>query len=167
MNLVEAPSNCRALVRELYDGLDEKLQSHPANRYMMDPYLWESAGIVMSPIEQALWSEARQAGIVLYPQYPVGRFFVDFANPAARVAIECDGKEFHQDIAADISREKIIESFGWRVYRISGADCFAGLHGNADVFRDPIERLFLRICSDYKSMETPAMRRLAAGVKHA
>jgi hypothetical protein len=62
--------------------------------------------------------------MVMYPQYPVGRYFVDFANPAAKVAIECDGKRWHTDKERDAQRQGEIEALGWVVYRISGRDCF-------------------------------------------
>lgn len=35
----------------------------------------------MTPIERWLWADIRHADAVFYPQYPVGNFFVDFANP--------------------------------------------------------------------------------------
>lgn len=78
---------------------------------------------VFTPIEFGLWHDIRDCGAVLYPQYPVGRFFVDFANPVAKVAIECDGFRYHQDKAKDDARQREIEALGWTVYRITGRDC--------------------------------------------
>lgn len=90
----------------------------------VDPYAWDhEVGISMSPIEAALWFDIRLASVVLYPQWPVGRYFVDFANPAAKVAIECDGKAWHTDAHRDAQRQREIEALGWTVYRIGGADC--------------------------------------------
>lgn len=92
----------------------------------IDPYAWEHmAGIVMSPIERSLWSDIRYVGLVLYPQYPVAGFFTDFANPAARVAIECDGARWHTDAERDAARQRAIERQGWTVYRLTGVECFA------------------------------------------
>lgn len=103
-----------------------KLQVTPANRWALDPYAWDhQAGIEMSPIEAAIWHDIRNEGLVLYPQFPVAGYFVDFGNPAARVAIECDGKAFHQDAAADRKRQRHIEAKGWAVYRLTGAQCAA------------------------------------------
>jgi hypothetical protein len=48
---------------------------------------------------------------------------VDFGNPKARVAIECDGKVYHTDKAKDARRQAEIEALGWTVYRLSGAAC--------------------------------------------
>jgi len=96
-----------------------------AHKWGLDPYAWEfMAGVRMTPIERALWSDARAIGIVLYPQYPVGRYFVDFANPAARVAIECDGAAYHADEERDQRRQAAIEALGWTVYRFTGRECY-------------------------------------------
>lgn len=78
---------------------------------------------IFTPIEEALWHDIRALGGVLYPQFPVGRFFVDFGNPQARVAIECDGAAFHTDYAKDKKRQDEIEAMGWAVYRFTGRDC--------------------------------------------
>ena len=96
----------------------------PAHRWGIDPYAWDhEAGISLTPIEAALWSDIRYLGCVFYPQFPVGRYFVDFGNPVAKVAIECDGAEFHQDKAKDEKRQREIEAAGWTVYRITGREC--------------------------------------------
>lgn len=81
--------------------------------------------LLFTPIEYGLWYDIRDSNSVLYPQYPVGRFFVDFANPVAKVAIECDGYAYHLDKAKDASRQAEIESLGWTVYRITGRDCMS------------------------------------------
>lgn len=97
-----------------------------ANGWGIDPYAWDhEAGISMTPIERALWSDIRAVGLVMYPQFPVGRFFVDFGNPVAKVAIECDGAAWHQDKKRDEERQARIEAMGWTVYRLSGVECFA------------------------------------------
>lgn len=95
-----------------------------ASEWGIDPYAWDhDAGIKMSPIESALWHDIRAVGVVLYPQYPVGRRFVDFGNPCAKVAIECDGAQFHQNADADQRRQREIEALGWTVYRLTGREC--------------------------------------------
>jgi hypothetical protein len=92
-----------------------------------DPYAWDRShtGIKLTPIEWAVWQEMRAEDIVMVPQYPVGRFFVDFANPAEKVAVECDGAAWHMDEAKDMHRQVEIEAMGWTVYRISGRDCLS------------------------------------------
>ena len=87
------------------------------------PYSWESTGLQMTPIEAWLWGDIRCVGSVLYPQYPVGGFFVDFGNPVAKVAVECDGHDFHLDKAKDDRRDAALRALGWTVYRFTGSEC--------------------------------------------
>lgn len=109
-------------VRALYAKLTHRIMETPKNEWADDPYFWE--GVVhMTPIENWFWADIRQCDAVLYPQYPVRNFFVDFANPKAKVAIECDGYAFHKDKAKDIARDRLLIGHGWSVHRISGSDC--------------------------------------------
>lgn len=117
--------NQQQKIRAFYKHIDFLIRKAGRNEWADDDaYLWEYVGgIVLTPIERWLWSDIRQVDAVLYPQYPVGPFFVDFGNPLARVAIECDGQAFHTDHDKDAAREKRIGELGWTVYRISGSDC--------------------------------------------
>lgn len=109
-------------IKALYRSKDADIRSVAANRYGADPYCW--SGVVdLTPIEYAMWCDFRGLGIVMYPQYPVGRYFVDFGNPVAKVAIECDWAAYHTDKEADKRRHRDIESQGWRVYRFTGREC--------------------------------------------
>lgn len=89
---------------------------------------------LMTPIEQAAWEALQAGGMKFYPQYPIGRFFVDFALPAAKAVVECDGAAFHRDWAADGERDRQLESRGWTVFRITGSDC---MHERDDTEDDP------------------------------
>jgi len=115
-----------------------------------DAYSWDhEAGITLTPIERALWHDIRAEDLVPYPQYPVGRFFVDFGNPVWKVAIECDGARWHTDAERDAKRQQQIEAFGWKVYRITGRDCLtdeqevAAENGRPSL-RASVARLFVR-----------------------
>lgn len=77
---------------------------------------------IFSPIESMAWGELRYLGLPFYPQYPIGRFFADFADPIRKLVIECDGKDFHNQIR-DAERDAIMAANDWRVFRVSGADC--------------------------------------------
>jgi very-short-patch-repair endonuclease len=58
-------------------------------------------------------------------QYPVNRFRLDFAWPAARIACECDGFEHHGSRLAwkrDRNRLATIEAAGWRIVHVTWAD---------------------------------------------
>jgi very-short-patch-repair endonuclease len=87
-----------------------------------DPYAIWDWGIAFTPIEAAVWTDIRGRGLDLWPQLPVGRYFVDFGNPVARVAIECDGKDFH-DERRDALRDAELARSGWRVWRVPGWAC--------------------------------------------
>lgn len=111
------------------------------NEWFGDPYAWDcEAGIKLTPIEWALWQDIRAEDAVLYPQFPVGRFFVDFGNPVARVAIECDGARWHQGKERDAARQAEIESLGWAVYRITGRDCLTDTEEAEDENGRPLVR---------------------------
>jgi very-short-patch-repair endonuclease len=79
--------------------------------------------IFMTPIEMNFWADCRDQNLVLYPQYPACGYFIDFANPVAKVGIECDGRAYHQDKDADAYRQHVLESNGWSIYRITGREC--------------------------------------------
>ncbi len=112
-------------IRAFYSSINPEIMAAPADEWSVDPYLWEEhRGMInFTPIESWLWADIRQCGAVLYPQYPVLNFFLDFANPVAKVAIECDGFAFHQDKEKDASRDQRLMDAGWTVYRISGRHC--------------------------------------------
>lgn len=114
---------CDAL-QALYRGIWPVVKVLPRHQWAIDPHAvnWMA---MLSPIEEAMWAEIRYEGAVLYPQHPVGNFFVDFGHPLARVAIECDGKRWHMDREKDATRQRAIEAFGWKVYRLTGRDCFS------------------------------------------
>lgn len=118
---VDRADRLRAL-RQFYQAVKEDILSEPAHVWGIDPYEcdWDR---LFTPIEGALWHDIRYQCAVLYPQYPVGKYFVDFGNPKAMVAIECDGARWHTDTERDLVRQREIERMGWSVYRISGRDC--------------------------------------------
>lgn len=109
-------------IRRHYKKADVFILKKQKNEWAIDPYAWNGL-IYLTPIEQALWCDIRQVGCVLYPQYPIAGFFVDYANPVAKVAIECDGKYWHLDAEKDEKRDKKLSDMGWTVYRITGSDC--------------------------------------------
>lgn len=80
---------------------------------------------VFTPIEKDAWHYIRMYGLPMFPQYPIGRFFVDFGDPCQRIAIECDGKAFH-DEAKDRKRDAALLDQGWTVYRFSGSALWKG-----------------------------------------
>lgn len=94
-----------------------------------------------SPIEAAFWSEMRQEGAVLYPQYPVGGYFLDFAHPKVKVAVECDGAKWHMDRQKDWRRDDALRAQGWTVFRLTGRQCFESSEVEADDSGADVEEL--------------------------
>jgi len=98
--------------RSLYASID-------ISEYDPYPIDWSP---YFSPIESVAWGEIRCLGLPFWPQFPIGQYFADFADPEKKVVIECDGKEFHSK-ERDTPRDAFMNANGWCVYRISGADC--------------------------------------------
>jgi hypothetical protein len=57
----------------------------------------------MSPIEKNVWGAIRYLAVPLYPEFPVGRYFLDFGD---------------QDKTWDAQRQVQIEAHGWSIIRI-------------------------------------------------
>ncbi len=77
----------------------------------------------LTPIERDVQEDLRAAGLSMFQQYPVGPYFLDFADPVKRIGIEADGKAFHDANRDRVRDQRLWDEFGWRVYRVSGAEC--------------------------------------------
>lgn len=110
-------------IRRTYAQLMPRLLAAPRDEWAFDAYFWSNGMVNMTPIEYWIWAEFREINAIVYPQFPVANVFVDFANPAAKVAIECDGAEFHQDREKDRLRDERLQALGWTVHRIPGWAC--------------------------------------------
>lgn len=110
-------------IKRHYDQVTPTILAGPKDDWAIDAYAWDGLGFFMTPIEDWLWQDIRQSNSVFYPQYPIAGFFVDFANPKARVAIERDGAAFHLDKEKDAARDATLAALGWTVYRITGRQC--------------------------------------------
>lgn len=75
-----------------------------------------------SPIERIAWGSIRDLGyIVLYPQFPLFNYFIDFANPFLKIGLELDGQEYHNPVK-DRERDQMLAEYGWKIFRVSGAE---------------------------------------------
>lgn len=94
-----------------------------------------------SPIEQRFWSNwTRDSWIDLIPQYPIGKYRVDFANVETKTVIELDGLKSHsstEDIAKDRKRQREIEALGWHVIRFGGKE----IHNNVSQCVDEAHKI--------------------------
>lgn len=111
---------------KFYEDANDAILAAPRNEWGVWAYSWQSNGrspINFTPIEDCVWENLRNLNAVMYPQYPVNNCFLDFANPVAQVAIECDGAAYHTDHEKDMLRDKALRLLGWTVYRMPGWMC--------------------------------------------
>jgi len=103
----------RQQIREIYKQVGPVLEKG----VRLSPYdlgiQWE-----FSPIEDNVWGNIRYLGIPLYPEFPVGPYFIDFADPKKKIGIEVDSIKWHKDKSKDMVKDKYLRSCGWNIYRI-------------------------------------------------
>jgi len=73
----------------------------------------------MAEAEKRLWRELREFSLPqrFRRQHPIGRHIVDFACPAAKLAIELDGGQHALRTSADEGRSREIARRGYQVIR--------------------------------------------------
>ncbi len=85
----------------------------------------------MTGAEERLWSvlRARRIRYKFRRQRPIGRYVVDFACSAIKLAIEVDGPnhDTQEQKAFDAEREDYLRMAGWRVTRFANADIYQAL----------------------------------------
>lgn len=79
-----------------------------------------------SPFEEAVYADLIRLRYKVTAQVPVGHYRIDLVAEGddARVAIECDGDAYHQDAAADLSRQIVLERCGWKFIRVRGSEYY-------------------------------------------
>lgn len=114
----------RDVIRRLYKDVTPSILEK-AQKYdrigRVDPY-WVEWYDIFTPIERDAWIAIRSIGIPLYPQYPVLNYFIDFGNPALRIGVEVDGKDWHLDKEKDRVRDQELLDVGWHIYRCTGRE---------------------------------------------
>lgn len=86
----------------------------------------------LSPIESKLWQDIRQADLPMIAGVPAGPYWLDFADTDRRIAIEADGQRYH-DADRDKRRDADLQSMGWTVFRVTGAECHRVLPCRAEL----------------------------------
>jgi very-short-patch-repair endonuclease len=74
----------------------------------------------MTKVERFMWSRLCQrqlAGYKFRRQFPIGPYFADFACLSARLVIEVDGGEHHEE-ESDNRKTAFLEARGYHVLRI-------------------------------------------------
>src|SRR4030043_323960 len=79
-------------------------------------------GFWMSPIEVELYDAMRQRGLSPTPQFRIEAYYVDFAFPDIKLAIEADGAAHHSDERKERDRKRdwFLRRQGWTVKRFYG-----------------------------------------------
>jgi very-short-patch-repair endonuclease len=107
----------------------ENNQTEILETYHTSKYFWFTVyptdwSKLFTEIEFQAWCAIREKGrIVLYPQYPVDNYFLDFGNPGLKIGLELDGKKFH-DKEKDKYRDFVLKTLGWTIFRISGKEMY-------------------------------------------
>ena len=65
-------------------------------------------------------------------QLVIDRYIVDLACRAAKLAIEFDGGQHHEQTAYDAERTAVLEGLGWKVIRLWNSDVMANPEGAAE-----------------------------------
>lgn len=73
----------------------------------------------ISSLERKMMEILDELQIDYKHQFPIDRFFADFAIEDLKIVIECDGEHWHKDTEKDNERQRLIESLGWTVLRFS------------------------------------------------
>lgn len=124
-----------AIIRRAYRYMTPRILA----RSRTSPYFLDWLP-TFTPIEYDAWISIRQLGMPMFPQYPVGRYFVDFGDPQKKIAIECDGKQWH-DPEKDAKRDAELIELGWIVYRFAGRDLRKG-EDSEDAAHHGIRKIF-------------------------
>jgi very-short-patch-repair endonuclease len=76
-----------------------------------------------SPFESSVIDRLSAAGYRVTSQQRVGAYRIDIVVEGTnrRLAVECDGERFHQDIQSDMERQAVLERVGWTFERIRGS----------------------------------------------
>lgn len=105
------------------DKLRRSLISHFSAPYAQDEARVEDLrALCESPFEREMYDELTQRGYLVTPQVKVGQYRIDMVvegNNDARLAIECDGDQYHgaDKWADDMHRQRILERAGWVFWR--------------------------------------------------
>jgi very-short-patch-repair endonuclease len=96
----------------------------------------------MTDAEKRLWPALRglPTAYRFRRQHPIGHYVVDFACPAAKLAIELDGGQHASHEAEDAERTAELARRGYRVIRFWNNDVMSNLSGVLEKILQELER---------------------------
>jgi very-short-patch-repair endonuclease len=93
----------------------------------------------MTEVEKRLWRKLREFPNRFRRQHPIGKYIVDFACPAAKLAIELDGGHHAMQTETDEARSSEISRSGYRVIRFWNSDVMENLDGVLEAIRGELK----------------------------
>lgn len=116
-------------------AMGQQLCESPIERDVLAALLtgrWQERFVSVPPKVHAAKSqdELPKGDLVIVPQMAFVRFRVDFMLVAIAgaerqmVAVECDGAEYHRDVAKDVARSHYLASWGIPTFRMTGTAIF-------------------------------------------
>jgi len=116
-----------------------------------------------SPFEEMVIEQIEAMGFEAVPQVGVGKFKIDIGvrHPKLRygylLGIECDGAAYHSSACArdrDRLRQEILESRGWKLYRIWSTDWFKDPIGETERLRQAMLKAYEANCAFIEEVES-------------
>ncbi|WP_353204922.1 DUF559 domain-containing protein [Sphingomonas sp.] len=85
-----------------------------------------------TPAERQLWKLLSRYRPSFTRQLSIDdRYIIDLANRTAKLAIELDGSQHHEQLRCDTERTAYLEAQGWRVVRLWNSDVLSNPEGAA------------------------------------
>ena len=108
--------------KAVYRQLQNEAATRPESRRVPT----STGDVWMSPIEFQLYEAMHRKGLSPVPQFCVHGYYVDFAFPEIRLAIEADGAAYHREarLRSDHKRDWILGRYGWNVLRFQGTTIY-------------------------------------------
>ena len=97
-----------------------------------------------SPIEKLFFDACKAEMIFMEPQYPVGKYRIDFALPLQKIAVEIDGHDYHktkEQRTKDAARDRWLTINGWTVIRFTGSEVYANPESCTSQVREILNRI--------------------------
>jgi very-short-patch-repair endonuclease len=127
-----------------------RIELHEAHPELHPNYIMAQKGFESS-LERMMREELENRDITFSVQEHIDKYWVDFVIPDHKIAIECDGEYWHQDITKDANRDDVIKSYGWDVLHFTGKQ----IVDDVVACVDSIERLMKNHDGEYQFMWLP------------
>ncbi len=103
-----------------------------------------------SGLEVIMRDELSRRGIDFEKQYPIDKYFADFAIPKHKIDIECDGIYWHKrKVEKDLARDKTLKKMGWTTLRYDTKQ----IKSNISSCVDEVERVLMNHTHEYEFVE--------------